>query len=367
MGCSIISGSYGATTLIKKSTLNGSGISASAYMAKLENFTMLGEDGNGGDGIVLLAGRCVLREIATFSMGQDGVRVGDDAGTNVNLWKIENLYTKANGQHGLNINSDAVPDANGGTVNNIDSQGNTLDGIYLGNAWVNTIVGGAVQTNGRYGIHFDSNAKWNNVYGLDISESNVTKDAFFASGSVGNMVLSMGLRDLDWTDNGVANITLSRSSTDIGGQLYGLQLLSFDRNNTNYIRNRRVGGYLSFVTNGDAASDANAQLRVTTTGVSLGKGGHVVTLHHTKTATWNPGSLLDGASETVTVATDKATSPGDVVAVGFPIMVGTVIETGNWQISGRAGTNVVYVTITNKTGSTKDLDSGTLRVDVWQH
>jgi len=79
-------------------------------------------------------------------------------------------------------------------------------------------------------------------------------------------------------------------------------------------------------------------------------------------ATWDPGSLAAGASATRTVAVQTAV-PGGVVAASF-----TSLTAGGWQLSGQVtAADTVTVTLTNQTGGTVDLPSGTLRVFVEQY
>jgi hypothetical protein len=96
-------------------------------------------------------------------------------------------------------------------------------------------------------------------------------------------------------------------------------------------------------------------------GVKLGSGGTQIKKHLSATASWDPPSVVNGASTTTTITVTGA-ALGDTVAVGF-----TSLVTG-WNITGLVtATNTVEVRITNNTGGTVDLASGTLRADVWQH
>jgi hypothetical protein len=96
-------------------------------------------------------------------------------------------------------------------------------------------------------------------------------------------------------------------------------------------------------------------------GVKLGSGGTQIKKHLSATASWDPPSVVNGASTTTTITVTGA-ALGDTVAVGF-----TSLVTG-WTITGLVtATNTVEVRITNNTGGTVDLASGTLRADVWQH
>jgi len=73
--------------------------------------------------------------------------------------------------------------------------------------------------------------------------------------------------------------------------------------------------------------------------------------------TWNPGSLVDGASESISFTLTGAT-------VGQPCYAGLgAITTGGWQLSAHCtSADTVTVTLTNRTGGTVDLGSSSLRV-----
>ena len=84
--------------------------------------------------------------------------------------------------------------------------------------------------------------------------------------------------------------------------------------------------------------------------------------HMSNNVAWDPGNLIDGASETKAVTVNGA-MVGDPVSVGL-----TTITNAGWQISGQVtAADTVTATLTNHTGGTVDLDSGLLRADVWGH
>lgn len=85
----------------------------------------------------------------------------------------------------------------------------------------------------------------------------------------------------------------------------------------------------------------------------------------TGSLSWNPGSLADEADATNDVTVTGA-SIGDIAMAGFPCLVSSVASKG-WQISAHVtAANTVTVCLKNCTGSTVDLDSGTLKVAVWK-
>ena len=76
------------------------------------------------------------------------------------------------------------------------------------------------------------------------------------------------------------------------------------------------------------------------------------------TATWNPGSILDG-NEEVTEVTVPGAKLGDFAFVSFSLDVADL--TLSAQVTAA---NTVTVQLGNWTGGTLDLGSGTLRVKV---
>jgi len=97
-------------------------------------------------------------------------------------------------------------------------------------------------------------------------------------------------------------------------------------------------------------------------GIAISYGGTLITLHKSGTDTWDPGSINDGdmTSTTLTVASAVI---GDTVAVGFS----KAIPAGALLVGAVTAYQTVTVTLFNKTGGVLDLDSGTLRADIWQH
>jgi len=97
--------------------------------------------------------------------------------------------------------------------------------------------------------------------------------------------------------------------------------------------------------------------------VKLGSSDYVVSVK-TQSATWNPGSLLDGAATDTTIATFAGLDPAkDVCVVNFS----TLTYAGWFLFAHILDSVTVHVSLMNKTGGTVDLPSGTLRVTVIKH
>lgn len=263
-------GNLGATVLYKAATMTGAMLTVSRANSALIGIEFRGNAGNTGDGVVIAAGRCTVRDCATYTMGNDGLRIGTDAGVNANLGFLENHHSKGNGRDGVRFSdkiAPTAPDACAWTVVNPDFQGNGGSGLLFDNAALNTCVGGAFQSNTYAGIRFTPNARYNTITGGD-PEANTFKDVVFDAGSHENSLIWPSVTDSTVLDNGLRNVVLIPTAT--GGRLTGLQNIQFCRPSANSIRADQVGGYLNFFVNGDAATDANAVLQLSATAVRIG-------------------------------------------------------------------------------------------------
>lgn len=78
----------------------------------------------------------------------------------------------------------------------------------------------------------------------------------------------------------------------------------------------------------------------------------------TAEATWNPASMLDG-NEEVTTVTVPGAALGDFAFVSFSV------DVADLELSAQVtAANTVTVSLSNNTGGTLDIGSGTLRVKV---
>lgn len=157
--------------LVKKSTVSGSGIIVETSGCHFEGFALKGADGNAGDGLEILNGRFSATDFAVYSMGRDGIRIGNDNPIyNTNGFCLTNIKSKGNGRHGLHVSdkvAPTLPDASGGSVFFADLQDNRECGLYLGNCFVNTFTGLLVQKNGTYGVRCTPSSSYNYFYGGD--------------------------------------------------------------------------------------------------------------------------------------------------------------------------------------------------------
>jgi hypothetical protein len=204
-GTHYVNGSASATEFYKD--FNGEGVAITGFGSTIEGCGFRGAGGNTGDGIVIKSGRVSLVDVAVFAMGQDGIRVGTDAGgENCNLFYLERIKSKNNGRDGVRISDlvgGASPNVNGGTFVHSDIQGNAACGVYLGAVALNTFVGVTIQTSGTYGVRFSSQARNNAWFGGDI-EGSGTEEVLFDLGAANNFFQNSTVDFIRLTDNATA-------------------------------------------------------------------------------------------------------------------------------------------------------------------
>lgn len=174
--------------LVKKSSLNGPLIQMAADGAYLEDLTLDGELGNGGDGVLVAAASCGLKKITVIAQGGNGIRIGTDGAENCDLWSLYHVRCYLNLGHGVYIHSAIGPNANAGTSVHIDVESNAGDGIRADGALFNSFVGGVSELNSGYGINILSNARRNQFMGIDVEE-NLTGQINVAAGALSNSFL----------------------------------------------------------------------------------------------------------------------------------------------------------------------------------
>lgn len=96
--------------------------------------------------------------------------------------------------------------------------------------------------------------------------------------------------------------------------------------------------------------------------LTVGSAGTAIVAVKSTSTTWDPGSLANGATTETTVAGFTGLAAGDPAVASL-----STLTNAAWQISAHVvNSTTVHVTLTNATGGTVDLASGTLRVMVHQ-
>lgn len=225
----------GATVFLKTGNFTGVVLNGASQCADL---IVQGAPGNGGDGVQVLGGRSVLRNVTSVLHGRDGIKVGDYSASaaNTNLWHIENCISRANTRHGCFISHEGkttTPDANAGTILGLEASYNGVDGLRIGEAVDNTILGLASQSNGGWGFHLMQYAKGNHFI-QPYTEINTLGDFKLETGADRNTVTGYrsGQNQPDYANLGADNVlkirygsisTLPLSATDEA--FVGLNLL----------------------------------------------------------------------------------------------------------------------------------------------
>ena len=214
------------TKLIKSSTLNGVALNVTGSRSVLEGFTIEGESGNGGDGILLNNNGIALHDISVHKMGNDGVRVGvDPASGNQNSWYMRSVTSDNNVRHGFYFHSGNT-NANAGTGDHLEANNNGGDGFYLNNARSNVLIGPLAEFNAGSGLHLGASAWQNVVIGGDLDEANVTRDATLDSGSQFNILLYPALQASKTLDSGSGN-SIYYVSSNFASQLQDASFKKF--------------------------------------------------------------------------------------------------------------------------------------------
>jgi hypothetical protein len=270
----------GATELVKAASLTSAVFNITAPGMRCEHFVLRGASGNTGDGIQISANSVSLDNVLVCGMGQDGVRIGLDAGTNANSWDFKNCRFFSNTRDGLNISdgvSPTAPNANAGHWLNCVSQSNGRDGVRLNNAALNTFTGGTVESNGSVGIRLNgAGCNYNEFRGVDFDSGNAAGKARVETGALYNRIESATLLDTEVVDNGTQTMLVLPNSSNAGWYSKGIFRMQLGNpGGASDIISSAGGGYTRFGYGGDATggalTDATAQIVVASNGLHLGK------------------------------------------------------------------------------------------------
>ena len=108
-GVSNVGGDVGSTQITKAASMTTQAITLSIGGSCIQDLDFRGNTGNTGDGIQISCARARLSNIGVYTMGQDGVRVGTDAGVNCNVYYFEQLKCKSNIRYGLHLSDQVAP------------------------------------------------------------------------------------------------------------------------------------------------------------------------------------------------------------------------------------------------------------------
>lgn len=200
-----------ASTILKDGNFVGVEVSENAV---LSNVTVKGAPANGGDGVQLIGGRCLVENVVSTGHGGNGFRVGTSTGNNCNLWRLSNILSVANAGHGVYIHDGAVdPNVNAGTLIGADIRSNSGSGLVVENAIDNTFVAVTSQENGSYGVLLKNKARGHQFYGTYVELNPTYPEEFrLDAGAENNIVLGFrsGIVASNIANYGAGNFIVER-------------------------------------------------------------------------------------------------------------------------------------------------------------
>jgi hypothetical protein len=279
-GSSEASNNPSATEIIKAATMTSAAIVVNGPHSRLHGFNLRGVAGNTGDGIQISANGVHAERVSVFGAGQDGWRIGTDAGVNANSFCLQNCRGSSNGRFGYFL-SDKVfptlPDANAGLLVNCVGQSNTNDGIRFGNSGFNEIVGGTWESNGGCGARFLQGSKFNSIAAGDFEANLGTAQISVEAGAVWTKVFNQsGYYESAIADAGTATQILMPSSSNAGWVHTGVFriYMGHDGGGNDIIAGSAAGGagsYGRLLYGPDATDDAHAHVLWGSAGLRLGQ------------------------------------------------------------------------------------------------
>jgi hypothetical protein len=384
VGQSLTGAGYGAndtgggrTVLLKDGHFHG--VTLAGDGAQLADLEVRGAPGNAGDGVVVEAGRTVLRNLTLAGHGGNGVHVGAATpGKNVNLWRAGNLISRGNGGHGLYVHdAGAPPNVNAGVAVGLDLRGNAADGLRVESAFDNTFHNVVAQQNRGHGVRLLGRAK-GNAFWYPYTEANQAGAFRLDPGSQENIVFGtrQGVVGDEYRDEGLRNLVVGRISESLLWHVYGQMEFRDLRVNDagsasgqwSLRQNARTRDLEVALLNTQASPvdvalthDQGGTVRLRAGQVAIGGGAYIVR-HTSQTHAWDPPPVADRAAVGTTVSVAGA-APGDTCVASFDRLDG-----GDAVLSCHVASHGgVRVTLLNATGQSRDLPAGTLRVDLWKH
>jgi hypothetical protein len=243
------SGSLPTSYLIKAASVAGDLVTITASNTIIDGGGIVGVAGNTGNGYTILGNGVTLNYPYVYLCGNDGIRIGVDAGgDNCNSFTLYRPTCSSNGRRGIYINDGSLTipaNANSGTIFNPLMQNNGENGLHINtSAWV-TVINPLAEANTGVGIYLDANAQVsiydgdteantganftqvnpanNNIYRLSVNGFNYTSllsSLPIASAINGRNCLQNGTFDSNsiWIFYGAASISGGVLTTPAGTQ-----------------------------------------------------------------------------------------------------------------------------------------------------
>lgn len=206
-GAAVGSGDYPGSYLLKKSTMAATAVDITANGVVWDRGGVIGQGGNTGDGIAILANNVTLDKVGAISCGNDNIRIGSNAGVNANTFLLIKPVTSYGGRHGIYID-DASLNANAGTIILPFGQANGGDSLKIDRGFDVTVNGILAETNTGAGIHLASNCRRAQFFGGDVNEGNGT-DILVDAGALDCQIDGVAYGTI--TDNGTNTLRPNKS------------------------------------------------------------------------------------------------------------------------------------------------------------
>ena len=309
---------------------------------------------NTGDGIVILGNSCILRDFSVVGMGNDGIRIGQDAaGTNSNNFFLDRVYSAANGRDGIHIRDQALglgSNSNAGHGNSVSTSVNGRYGLYIQNVGANVFINYHAESNVSDGLYLDDNSEQMTFIGGDIE------------GNGGNNITIVSSRQVmtDAVDNGAGLIRITIPDTSFfstGQSIKILDTVGTTEANGTWVVTVIDGTHLDL----QGSTFANAYVR-------SGKVNNFAGNHFMKT-THNGMSNSDTlTSDLSSEGSGRNVRPVNAQGLFTPILVGTTTpgtpvytaQAGEWQLVGDMCEVFFNVIISASTGMVGNLRIGGL-------
>lgn len=363
---------------------NFDAIKVNAGSVTIDGLDILGDTGNGGDGITIESGRCTLRDVSCRKHGGVGIRIGRNSVGN-NLWRMFNILCLNNTSHGIYIHDDGggAPDTNAGCAFGLDLRSNGGDGLRLENSFDNQFFGLHAASNTGWGINIFSGSN-GHAFFAPYLEANVAGQGQLQSGARDNMI--WGVRqniDDGWTvTDADDNIILGRNNTlnDMFSVIGNLAFSKLHIGNhpftssgqwqivknptTKDLEISKTGtSSNAHVVIGNISGDSGTvNLYIVDGGLRVGGSSNaIINQIISGTTTWDPSNVGDEIDQSISFTLTGA-------AVGDPCFAGlTTLTTDDFLLTANvSAANTVQAILKNVSGGTVNLGSGTLRVVVFK-
>jgi hypothetical protein len=303
----------GSTEIIKAASMTSAAIVANGQFCRISDLVLRGEVGNTGDGIQVSGHGFRGDNVAVFKMGQDGWRIGTDAGVNANNWHLVNCRAVRCLRHGFHV-SDKLslvgtgPDVNAGTAIACFSQLNTLHGFYLGKAIDCSFFCCTSEQNSGQGMRIAPDSANNAIFGGDY-EGNFSNQIQIEAGALSNGVFWPNMWPVALSDLGTGTRYEIADPTNKGSLSKGIYQLTMGNPGGPSDIIAPLAGYLRLFSNGDTPSDTSAQLLLSSSGSRLGKVGGAVGFCTSPTAISTGYGTPTGGAKMASFAAGTITLP----------------------------------------------------------